>query len=356
MRPIILTLLTLPLALFAFAGPGQVEINQTNALAGGVTPGDLPGFPVSLNESGSYVLTSSLIVPDENTTAIEIASAARNSSIDLAGFQIQGVTFCFSGCAPTGTGIGIEALVGAGSIRVENGMITGMGSHGIALLNEDYVRGVVARSNGGNGIHVGPHSSVIDSQAMRNGGAGIKITVSVAGESVLQGNLAVQNALVDTAALDIEGSRATGGNVCGDENCSPRGARRYYLTESEHTGATALTACTAGYHMASVWEIDTLSNLEYAAVPARGVSSTPDRGDQGSGPPFKSGWIRTGHVPGATGVPTSLSNCLAYSTNSGFGTLALPRPRVSSTDVNVGSWFLEQRDCSLTESVWCVED
>ena len=47
----------------ALAVDGVIEINQARALAGGVTPGDTAGFPVSLNDSGSYRLTSDLVPP-----------------------------------------------------------------------------------------------------------------------------------------------------------------------------------------------------------------------------------------------------------------------------------------------------
>ena len=42
------------------AAPGDIEINQAGAMAGGITAGDLPGFPVDLNEAGNFVLTSPL--------------------------------------------------------------------------------------------------------------------------------------------------------------------------------------------------------------------------------------------------------------------------------------------------------
>jgi hypothetical protein len=34
---------------------------------------------------------------------------------------------------------------------------------------------------------------------------------------------------------------------------SARVARKYYLTNSAHDGNEVLTACAAGYHMASLW-------------------------------------------------------------------------------------------------------
>jgi len=54
----------------AYAVDGVVLINQSVALSGNVTPGDTPGFPVTISAPGSYRLSSNLIVPDGNTTAI----------------------------------------------------------------------------------------------------------------------------------------------------------------------------------------------------------------------------------------------------------------------------------------------
>jgi len=56
----------------ANAVDGVLLINQSNAIAGNVTPGDTPGFPVSINLPGIYKLSSNLVVPNENTTAIQI--------------------------------------------------------------------------------------------------------------------------------------------------------------------------------------------------------------------------------------------------------------------------------------------
>ena len=44
----------------AFAVDGVFEINQVKAEAGGVSPGDTAGFPVHLNQEGSYRLTGDI--------------------------------------------------------------------------------------------------------------------------------------------------------------------------------------------------------------------------------------------------------------------------------------------------------
>jgi hypothetical protein len=70
-----------------------------------------------------------------------------------------------------------------------------------------------------------------------------------------------------------------------------RGLRKYYLTQTTHTGGQSLSACAEGYHMASLWEILDPSNLSYD------TSLGFTLADSGSGPPASSlGWIRTGNV------------------------------------------------------------
>src|ERR1700704_150875 len=75
-----------------YAVDGVVLIDQNRALAGNVTPGDAPGFPVTISQPGSYRLSGNLTVPDINTTAIEIT--AENVTLDLNGFSIVGPFVC----------------------------------------------------------------------------------------------------------------------------------------------------------------------------------------------------------------------------------------------------------------------
>jgi hypothetical protein len=90
-----------------YAVDGIVLINQANALAGNVTPGDVPGFPVTISQAGSYRLTGNLSVADVNTTAILIT--AENVTLDLNGFTISGPNACtFDGITcPQANGVGV---------------------------------------------------------------------------------------------------------------------------------------------------------------------------------------------------------------------------------------------------------
>ena len=75
-----------------YAVDGVVLIDQKLARAGNVSPGDTPGFPVTISQPGSYRLSENLIVADAATTAIHIT--ADNVTLDLNGFSIIGPTIC----------------------------------------------------------------------------------------------------------------------------------------------------------------------------------------------------------------------------------------------------------------------
>lgn len=130
--------------------------------------------------------------------------------------------------------------------------------------------------------------------------------------------------------------------------------RRFYLTpDSTYNGATALTACDAGFHMASIWEIADVTNLVYDT--SRGYTGA----DSGLGPPtYTMGWVRTGYQASGSSTP-GLGNCQAWTSNSAndYGSRAylsanwLSDPRIDGTE-----WVYVMFACNTTRRVWCVED
>jgi hypothetical protein len=105
------------LALTSRAGAvdGVVLVDQARALAGNVTPGDAPGFPVTLSRAGSYRLSSNLTVP-AGVNGIEITED--NVTLDLNGFTITG-----SGASARG----IVAPAAQAGIAIRNGVVDGFG-------------------------------------------------------------------------------------------------------------------------------------------------------------------------------------------------------------------------------------
>lgn len=110
----------------AQAVDGVVLIDQNRALAGNVTAGDTPGFPVSINLPGSYRLSGNLTVP-AGINGIEIA--ADDVTLDLNGFR-----------AASGGGAA-TALRDTGAhrrIAISNGTFSGFGT-GINMIGSQHV-------------------------------------------------------------------------------------------------------------------------------------------------------------------------------------------------------------------------
>ena len=131
----------------ASAIDGEVLITQAKALAGNVTKGDAPGFPVTLSLPGSYKLASNLFPgPNENG----IIAAASDITIDLNGFVM-------SGGPAGGTKNSLNGIIDLGDrLTVRNGTIGAFQTAGISAWNRAYL--------------------MIENMRIINGGAGIKNT------------------------------------------------------------------------------------------------------------------------------------------------------------------------------------
>jgi hypothetical protein len=162
----VLALLTESASLFA----AKREIDQASIKADG-------GFPFKITKSGSYKLTSNLVVP-AGLDGIDIL--APDVTLDLNGFSIMGPVVCTgddpSVCPAITTGFGIKAgdgeMPGPADVKVVNGSVHGMGSSGIFLTGDgSLVEKVSSRGNAGTGIVAA--GSVIQCSAIGNGQSGI---------------------------------------------------------------------------------------------------------------------------------------------------------------------------------------
>jgi hypothetical protein len=178
-------LLLLALALPAFAVDGVLEINDARAQTGSLTPGDSPGYPVTIDRAGSYRLTGDLFVSGTNTTVVEIT--ADDVTLDLNGFSIR-CLFLFTPCAGNGTGVGVNGS-GMKNVTIVNGTVRDMASAGISLGRNARVEGIRAIDNGGVGILTQESSLIKDSLASNNGGDGITLV----GSSLVVGSVASGN-------------------------------------------------------------------------------------------------------------------------------------------------------------------
>lgn len=103
-----------------FAVDGIILIDQNRVLAGGITPGDLPGFPATLSQPGSYRLSGNLTVPS-GQNGIEVS--ARDITIDLNGFSIT--TPVQDASVSSSRGIYFTGAGSGAAIRILNGAIEG---------------------------------------------------------------------------------------------------------------------------------------------------------------------------------------------------------------------------------------
>jgi len=181
----------------ARAGDGVVEINHAAALAGSVTPGDAPGYPVSIAGPGSYRLTGGLTPPAGQSAIVMTGSFL---SLDLNGFSIRGTAICSGSPVTSCTAHGGDGILHVGSsdssVAIRNGSIQGMrwgvfanpdgmtiesvhavGNEleGIRVSSFATVSRCRAAGNGRDGIATDGQSLVVESETSSNGGTGIAL-------------------------------------------------------------------------------------------------------------------------------------------------------------------------------------
>jgi hypothetical protein len=214
------------------------------------------------------------------------------------------------------------------------------GGDGIAVSNESIVWRNIVTSNGGHGISCISRCVVEDNTSTGNGQRGGNLGAG----SAFGGNVFSRSGLAD-----VSGGHASRGNQCEDRSCSSRGARRFYLTPTGFTGPQALNGCAPGFHMASMWEILDVTELEYDV--ARGLAND----DAGFGPPIAFGRVRTGAVTSDSG-PAGGPNCSVWTSTSGTGSSAILWPDWNDPSTWVRPWLGAVSSCSAAVNVWCVED
>jgi len=224
-------ILTLALAsLAASSAIAQITIDQNKALAGNVTPGDTPGFPVRISQPGSYKLTSNLIVP-ASTPGIQIL--AEGVTLDLNGFSLRGPGTCTRDGGTRAVtclhkdivSVGIES-VGAGTV-VRNGSVHGFGGTGVYLTESGHIEDLRLSHNAGYGAALSL-GNALGIEAEMNGMDGIRalsgsVTRSVARNNgangftviYLQESLAYEN---KGMGVNAAGARATVSRSNGADN------------------------------------------------------------------------------------------------------------------------------------------
>lgn len=154
-----------------------VEIDQACASGAGCFEGDAAGFPVEITgvAGSSYRLSSDLVVPDANTTAVEIS--ADDIALDLGGHTIRGVTTCSglpASCSSSGSGHGVS--VSGDSAEISNGAIEGAGADGISASGfGTRAQDLRIRWSGARGMTLERAASVARCTILENGATGIDL-------------------------------------------------------------------------------------------------------------------------------------------------------------------------------------
>lgn len=157
-RPSLLLFATLLIATSAFA---QTTIDQAKAMAGQVTPGDAPGFPITLSQPGSYKLTGHLTVP---AGSAGIVISADNVTLDLNGFTVSGPSTCTRdsstrvvSCTHSGSQatelMGIDSSAAKGTV-LRNGTVRGFAGPGVRTGEYGRIDSLRATENGWGVIHI----------------------------------------------------------------------------------------------------------------------------------------------------------------------------------------------------------
>jgi hypothetical protein len=203
------------LVLSLLAVPGHaavIQISQARALAGGVTPGDTPGFPVTISRPGSYILVTDVVVPaTPGSTGILIT--AENVTLDLNGFSVAGPRVCAGNittiCPPGLEDTNYNLIKGGNNVTVVNGSVRGSAGNGLRLGGHARIERVNAVWNSLFGIWVGTGSAVRECLAAQNGEG-----IVGASEGMVVNNVVRSNVF---AGLDL-GSAGYAGNVI---SCTP---------------------------------------------------------------------------------------------------------------------------------------
>ena len=130
--------------------------------------------------------------------------------------------------------------------------------------------------------------------------------------------------------------------------------RHFYLTNSSYAQNTALTACSSGYHMASLWEILDVTNLVYDY----NHPAATTKADSGFGPPsYWYGWVRTGYTSSGSST-TGTGNCQDWSSASGsdYGVAVRLSNTWETAPGDISTWDATSFSCSSAGPVWCVGD
>jgi hypothetical protein len=173
----IATLLATPVQ----AADSEILLSQESAVAGGVMPGDEPGFPITLSTPGRYRLTSNLEVP-EGTDGIVIK--ADHVTLDFGGYALQGTRSATGEADATGIASYNDA------IEIANGVITGFELFAIDshTVGKYWTISNMRIVSNGMGVSAGGYARVVGNNISSNGNYGLSCQYCLVESNVVAGN------------------------------------------------------------------------------------------------------------------------------------------------------------------------
>ena len=222
-------LLALVIGAPAWAVDGVIEINQTCATnpSEGCFSGDLPGLPVTISNSGSYRLTSDLVVPSGIAILSPLGTSPDDVSIDLNGFTIDGTGSTSNGFQISegdnweirggtikGFSSGIQQQSVSDGHRLIDLRVIGSSNTGIAVANGDghlLKDCFVTDSGGTQAAFIGQNSSALGNVLVGNTGNAIR----------LQPGSGYANNVIGNNGGTVVGGIQMGTNVCDGSTTCP---------------------------------------------------------------------------------------------------------------------------------------
>jgi hypothetical protein len=210
------SLLALALAIFSTASLAQASIDHNKALAGSVTPGDAPGYPITLSQPGHYKLSGNLVTP---LGVPGVVITALNVTLDLNGFSVRGPGVCTRNtvsrkvsCFGQTQVAAVGVVMGNGS-RLLNGAIRGF-FDGVSLADGNVLDDLLIEHNARQGIDTPNNYSTLLGTTVRhvrafmNGGLGLSMPRGKVSGSSFNANATGSNCpgclIVDSIAMDNE--------------------------------------------------------------------------------------------------------------------------------------------------------
>ena len=167
-------------------------------------------------------------------------------------------------------------------------------------------------------------------------------------------SLSVAIILLFMSLLVVSSGKVTSQSETTSIYLPPSAGRHFYLTSTIYYTDQALTACSAGYHMASLWEILDVSNLTYDFNhPAAKIKS-----DSGFGPPSNwYGWVRTGY-DSSSSATTGTGNCNNWTSrlDTAYGVSVRLSNSWEVAPGDIYTWDTTSFPCNYTGPVWCAGD